>query len=59
MKKQLSESVLQDWVHDLTFQMQALLLTAMRGPDGCNKHNSAKEVVRYLRGSVLKPAGDW
>lgn len=30
------ESVLHDWVHELTFQMQALLMTGMRGPDGCD-----------------------
>lgn len=53
------ESVLHDWVCGLTFQMQALLLTAMRGPDGNSKHNSAKAIVRYLRGIVIKPAGAW
>lgn len=58
-KQQESESVLHDWVHKLTFQMQALLLTAMRGPDENNKHNAAKAIIRYLRGVVCKPAGDW
>lgn len=53
------ESVLHDWVHMLPFQMQALLMTAMRGPDGSSKYNNAKYVVRYLRGAVIKPAGDW
>lgn len=60
MPKQLyRESVLHDWVHDLKFQTQALLLTAMRGPDENNKYNSAKALIRYLRGVVIKPAGDW
>jgi hypothetical protein len=58
-KTLISESVLHDWVHGLPFQMQALLLTAMRGPDGAKKHNNAKIIVRYLRGVVIKPAGDW
>lgn len=58
-KTKPTESVLHDWVHALTFQMQALLLTAMRGPDGCEKHNSAKVIIRYLRGAVIKPAGNW
>jgi len=58
-KKLKSESVLHTWVCELTFQMQALLLTAMRGPDENNKFNSAKGIVRYLRGVVIKPAGDW
>lgn len=58
-KKQFSESVLHQWVHMQTFQMQALLLTAMRGPDENNKYNAAKAIVRYLRGVICKPAGDW
>lgn len=58
-KSKLKESVLHDWVCTLTFQMQALLLTAMRGPDENNKFNAAKEIVRYLRGVVIKPAADW
>lgn len=58
-KKHLQESVLHDWVHALPFQMQALLLTSMRGPDENNKFNSAKAIVRYLRGAVIKPAGRW
>lgn len=51
------ESVLHTWVEGLTFQMQALLLTAMRGPDENNKYNAAKGLIRYLRGVVIKPAG--
>jgi hypothetical protein len=58
-KKFVKETVLQDWVCGLTFQMQALLLTAMRGPDENNKFNAAKAIVRYLRGIVIKPAGEW
>lgn len=58
-KKFLQESALQDWVHGLTFQMQALLMTAMRGPDENNKYNAAKALVRYLRGVICKPAGEW
>jgi len=58
-KTQKIESVLHDWVHTLTFQQQALLMTAMRGPDNAQKHCAAKSIVRYLRGIVLKPAGDW
>lgn len=58
-KQQQNESVLHDWVTTLTFQMQALLLTAMRGPDENNKYNAAKAIIRYLRGVVIKPAGEW
>ena len=53
------ESALHDWVHTLTFQQQALLMTGMRGPDTCNKHNPAKAIIRYLRGAICKPAGNW
>jgi hypothetical protein len=58
-KKQVSESALHDWVHGLTFQMQALLMTGVRGPDNSDKYNTAKSIVRYLRGVVIKPAGGW
>lgn len=58
-KTKINETVLHDWVCSLTFQMQALLLTAMRGPDENNKYNAAKAIIRYLRGVVIKPAGDW
>lgn len=58
-KISVSESALHDWVHTLTFQQQALLMTGMRGPDGCNKHNPAKVIVRFLRGAICKPAGNW
>jgi hypothetical protein len=58
-KTRLRESALHDWVCDLPFQMQALLMTTMRGPDENNKYNAAKAIVRYLRGAMCKPAGDW
>lgn len=59
MKTEIKESVLYDWIHELPFQQQALLMTGMRGPDNSGKHNIAKFIIRYLRASVLKPAGDW
>lgn len=58
-KQQQQESVLHDWVHKLTFQMQALLMTAVRGPDENNKYNATKSLIRYFRGVVIKPAGNW
>lgn len=58
-KKFQSESCLHDWVHRISFQQQALLLTAMRGPDGSEKNNTTKIIIRYIRGVVIKPAGDW
>lgn len=58
-KTKAKETVLHDWVCLLPFQMQALLLTAMRGPDGNTKQNAAKSIIRYLRGIIIKAAGDW
>lgn len=59
MKYLTKESVIHEWVSELTFQQQALLMTAMRGPDAQPKHCTAKAIVRYLRGVVLRPAGGW
>src|SRR3954466_16259573 len=58
-KTNKQESVLHEWVHGRNFQMQVLLLTAMRGPDENNRYNAAKAIIRYLRGVVIKPAGNW
>lgn len=59
MKNKSIESVLHDWVHKLTFHQQALLMTGIRGADGSPKHDTAKAISRYLRGCVLKAAGNW
>lgn len=59
MKTKQSESVLHDWVHELTFQQQALLLTCVRGCDGLPKYDTTKNIVRFLRGAIMKPAGEW
>lgn len=58
-KTKIIESALHEWVHELTFQQQALLMTGMRGPDENNKYNAAKAITRYLRGAICKPAGNW
>ena len=50
------ESVLEEWVEELPFTQQALLLLATRGADGMPKYNAAKQMVYYLRGVVLKAA---
>lgn len=59
MKAKQSESVLHDWVHQLTFQQQALLLTCVRGCDGLPKFDTTKNIIRFLRGAIMKPAGEW
>lgn len=56
MKKESRESVLHDWVCDLPFTQQALLMLATRGPDSLPKDTPAKEILHYLRGAIIKPA---
>ena len=49
-------SVIQEWAMELPLRMQSTMLLAMRGPDGCSKHNTAKVLLRQLRAAVLVPA---
>jgi len=46
-------SVLQDWVHGLTFMQQSVLICAVRGPDGIRKDHPVKVLCRWLRRSFL------
>lgn len=48
-------SVLQDWVLNLTFMQQSVLISAMRGPDAV-KNDAEKAIKRWLRRSVLYSA---
>lgn len=49
-------SVLQEWVQRLTFMMQSVLITAIRGPDGLDKNHVSKLLLRWLRRCVLYSA---
>lgn len=51
-------SVLQDWVHDLTFMQQSVLISSVRGPDGIRKDHPVKVLCRWLRRSFLLSAFD-
>lgn len=51
-------SVLQDWVHGLTFMQQSVLIAAVRGPDGIKKDHPVKVLCRYLRRCFLISAFD-
>lgn len=53
----MSESDVHDWLADLPFKMQAVVLCALRGPDGTSKESAAKPLVRRMRSVILKPAG--
>ena len=50
--------VLQDWVVDLPYMQQSVLLTSIRGPDGITKETPAKNILRWLRRCVLLSAFD-
>lgn len=51
-----NKSILQDWVCGLPFMQQALLCVALRGPDGVSKFCGAKDILRFMRGVVFRPA---
>ena len=54
----MNKYVLQDWVGNLTFMQQSVLITATRGPDGLRKDHPAKMVIRWLRRCYLRSALD-
>lgn len=48
--------VVREWLSDLTWKQQTVLLSAIRGCDGVSKHDPSKQFVRPLRGLVLQNA---
>lgn len=46
-------SVLHPWVEQLTLMQQAVLMTAVRGPDGIRKDHPVKVLLRYFRRCTL------
>lgn len=50
--------VVQDWLADLPFMQQTVLLSAIRGCDGKPKEHRTKPLVRWLRRCILKSAVD-
>lgn len=51
-------SVMQEWVNDLTFMQQSVIITAIRGCDGLPKIHVSKYVLRWFRRCVLLSAFD-
>lgn len=49
-------SVVQDWVHDLSFMQQTVLLEIIRGPDGLTKYHRSKFLLRWYRRCCLNSA---
>lgn len=54
----MKRSVLQDWVMELSFMQQTVLITCVRGPDGMAKYSSPKYIARWFRRCVLLSAMD-
>lgn len=48
--------VLQDWVCELNFMQQSVLITAVRGPDGIEKNHVSKVLLRWYRRCVMVSA---
>lgn len=46
-------SILQDWVQQLHFMQQSVLLTAVRGPDGIAAESTVKPILRWYRRCIL------
>lgn len=54
----MKKCVLQDWVHELSFMQQSVLITATRGPDGIRKDHISKVLLRWLRRCYMLSAFD-
>lgn len=52
------DPVLQDWVCELSFMQQTVLMTAIRGPDGLPKYGPCKNLLRWFRRCTLLSALD-
>lgn len=51
-------SVLNDWVHDLPYMQQSVLLSAIRNSDGVEKFHPQKQLLKWYRRCVLRSAFD-
>lgn len=46
--------VIQDWVFNLTYMQQSVLITSCRSPDGMHKNHISKRLIRWMRRCYLK-----
>ena len=51
------KSVVQDWLSDLTWKQQTVLLAATRGCDGVAKEDASKHCHKIMRSCILENAG--
>ena len=49
-------NVLQDWMDHLSFKMQTVIITGIRGCDGLSKTDVSKHISRAIRGVSLRNA---
>ncbi|HVX56429.1 MAG TPA: hypothetical protein VHA37_01745 [Candidatus Saccharimonadales bacterium] len=49
-------NLLPDWTERLTLQQQAVLILALRGPDGFAKRHAVKNVLKFYRACLLRDA---
>jgi hypothetical protein len=56
MKTSPTESVVKEWISELPFTQQALLMLSLRGPDGVEKYSGAKFILYFIRDVILKAA---
>ncbi len=52
----MSKSVVQDWVSELSFMQQTVLIELARGPDGLTKYHPSKYLLRWARRCFLYSA---
>lgn len=52
----MPHSVLKDWVFDLPFRMQSVLMAALRGCDTARKDDNSKFITRSIRALMLNNA---
>ncbi len=51
--------LLADWISDLSLQQQAVLVLALRGPDGFPKQHPSKEVLYHYPGVGDQSSASW
>lgn len=57
-EKPVRRSTLQDWVMELPLMQQAVLISAIRAPDGMDKFHKAKKLLKFYRRCILVSAFD-
>ena len=50
------DSVLQDWLMELPWKMQTVIITGIRGCDGLSKNDCSKQLGRAIRMTALRNA---